>query len=268
MFFENLSYEPKINFPQGEYILEQLEFLNTSPIGDNIAEQFTTKIVGWALISDSHIEDIKITDSSGAPVDFEITFLPSNDVAEHFSALLNLDYKYSENARFEIEAEIPYGDPITIEFHSKDEKYIIDISDEVSVQSANNFFANIESVENLHSYRLTGSYRSIAYFILDIILLVYKIFTLPFIILSLISIFYKFDIKKKGLIYLILLGIGLSIVLRILMIAYVEVTAFGIGTYIMYLASVYPLIYAFITLSIASFTGFSFNRNKVKQTAK
>lgn len=58
------------------------------------------------------------------------------------------------------------------------------------------------------------------------------------------SIMYDFD-----LLLLITFGIALMSVLRLFMIAYIEVTAFGIGTYPMYFAVSYFLNYAFILCS-------------------
>ena len=51
----------------------------------------------------------------------------------------------------------------------------------------------------------------------------------------------------------VLVGIILSAALRIGMIAFAETSAFGIGTYPMYLASVYPLMILFEILAIGAF---------------
>ncbi|MEG0832795.1 MAG: hypothetical protein RSG78_02130, partial [Oscillospiraceae bacterium] len=58
------------------------------------------------------------------------------------------------------------------------------------------------------------------------------------------------------------LAMLLVAVLRLGMIAFVEVSAFGIGTYAMYLAAVYPALIAFC---FASFSFFASERQRAKE---
>ena len=52
-------------------------------------------------------------------------------------------------------------------------------------------------------------------------------------------------LSKEGMLNIVLLGLFLMALLRCFMIAYVEVSAFNIGTYGMYLSTVYPLLIGF-----------------------
>ena len=55
-------------------------------------------------------------------------------------------------------------------------------------------------------------------------------------------------LSKEGMLNIVLLGLFLMALLRCFMIAYVEVSAFNIGTYGMYLSTEYPLLilYSFV----------------------
>lgn len=97
--------------------------------------------------------------------------------------------------------------------------------------------------------------RKITHGFMDIMIIVYKIFIPIFLVIALLWQIkqLKADLQDKkftqdSMLNVIMLGVLGMAVLRCAMIAFVEVSAFGIGTYAMYLATVHPLIiiYGFV----------------------
>lgn len=89
--------------------------------------------------------------------------------------------------------------------------------------------------------------QKVAFKIMDIITWIYRVLTVPCIVLSLIGIiinFFKFKkiSHKKQIANFILLGFLCMAMFRIFIICYMEVAAFNIGIYSMYYGAVYPLI--------------------------
>ncbi len=102
-------------------------------------------------------------------------------------------------------------------------------------------------------YLLPNDYR--AHTIMRTINTFYK-FAIPFLILFCIYwqlTKFKNDVSKKifnndSMLNIILLGLILMAILRSFMIAFVEVSSFNIGTYIMYLSTIHPIIILYATL--------------------
>ncbi len=139
------------------------------------------------------------------------------------------------------------------------------------IQEVENFIHQ-KGVTSLLPYTTTAYlnfFQQITFTLMKIINFVYKII-IP--IMLILSIFYQIkklllDVKNKefnldSLLNIILLGVLLMAILRSFMIAYVEVASFNIGTYIMYLSSIHPLIILYATVSVLKLIELFFNKNK------
>ncbi len=97
--------------------------------------------------------------------------------------------------------------------------------------------------------------RSLTHKFMEIMNYFYKFVITPMLIISLIWQILKCKSDKKNrffnndsMLNIILLGVILMAILRSFMIAFVEVSSFNIGTYIMYLSTIHPLIILYSVL--------------------
>ncbi len=89
--------------------------------------------------------------------------------------------------------------------------------------------------------------QNICYKFLDGVTWIYRVFTIPLLIFAFVQIFrtiskFRNQNLENQIMALVLLGFALMAVFRIFIISFMEIAAFNIGFYTMYLGAVYPLI--------------------------
>ena len=89
--------------------------------------------------------------------------------------------------------------------------------------------------------------QNICYKFLDGVTWIYRVFTIPLLVFAFVQIFrifakFKNQNFEKQIMAFVLLGFVLMAVFRIFIISFMEIAAFNIGFYTMYLGAVYPLM--------------------------
>ncbi len=253
-FYNDFDYYPSTYDLIYNYQQEQLNFVNEG-VYDSVKvvdENIVVKL--WAATAFDKIVDIELYDKSGEKIDFSYRREAAYDVADSVSQNNGFKWDINLESRFIIEAQVPYGEYFEIVFHTSSDVFRIGVTESGELTNGEGFISYIEDYYSIEKNIITSDIVTGIYLVVKFLGSVYSAITLPLFLFSLFLIFYKINIKKDGLVLLILLGILLSIIMRVAMVSYVEVTAFGIGTYAMYLSSVFPLLLAFIAISF-SFLG-------------
>ncbi len=114
--------------------------------------------------------------------------------------------------------------------------------------------------------------RNITHTFMEVMNYFYKFVVIFMLISTIVWQIYKlrYDLKHKvfnsnSMLNIILLGIILMAILRSFMIAYVEVSSFNIGTYIMYLSTIHPLIILYSVLGFCKVVEVGIEKSTKKQ---
>ena len=218
----------------------------------------TLNAVGWVFVKDD--KDFDITLLKNDKEINSISKIESEDVYNYFGT----EYKNTKKCRFKINSditEIKETDTIYLSIKNKDGKEIekINLNNAQSgITETNNLIYNFDSIsglkDNVDSYYLYSKpYVKILNKIGDI----YRFVGLPFAILACVAyiiftilIIIKKRIREENIdLWLLLTGILCSFLVLIAGVSYNHITA-CFSKYYMYLSGAYPLLIAFVTMTI------------------
>ena len=124
---------------------------------------------------------------------------------------------------------------------------------------------NYAAAEN-QPYSYYTDFQILIFKIMIGVIWVYRLITIPLLVIGIygsIKTFIKFKNRtyQKQITAFVLLGFLLMGLFRVFIISYMEISAFGIGTYAMYLGAVFPLVLliGFVGGSLA----LDFKKNKI-----
>lgn len=226
-----------------------------------LPDESRTVVFGWACSLTSML-DIEVQKPDGTPVEARVSWSASDDVYAMFMRSVD-DAAYIRNARFTLSADLPFGEPFELIFVNEQGERAVRLFPEAELVSAfdgltyniegwahDNFILHDHPQNELKNGVLNGV-RTICAVALPVgfaLALLWLIFASARLVRSLI----RRRPQGAHLEIIVLWGLVLSIALRIGMIAFYEVAAFGIGTYVMYLSTVHPLTLLFTALALSA----------------
>ncbi|MBR2672551.1 MAG: hypothetical protein IKE27_10180 [Oscillospiraceae bacterium] len=256
IIYKDLDSSPDLSLGSPELISEIEEFVGSDAMRTTrVPIEGTYSVEAWA-VSEYGPVDMQLVNGDGTVSGSQRTISTAGDVYLQF--LQNgKDYPYTNGARSTFTGE---GSPdgMLLVLSVGDRTATADLGDIGTVREKNGIVYKIEAVGPAYDETIEYGFFEIwlyrglrvltyAYGILNPVILVVALYSFARLLVG------KNRELKDHMTVWVLVGIILSAALRIGMIAFAETSAFGIGTYPMYLASVYPLMILFEILAIGSF---------------
>ncbi len=234
-----------------ELVMDELEqFLHEEAKRTTKIENGASRIVVWAFAADGPVE-VALVDEQGGAVDAGVGFNTGSDV--YLDELYaGRDQRYTDACRRTFFLPASSLEGISICITAPSGSVTIPAQAMAESESDQGITWRVEYAGADYSEQVTFGFAEIwLYRLMRVITLVYRIFNSLFF-LAAIFLFFKALLRPKKLCRAAFFaGLGLLVMaaLRIGMVSFAEISAFGIGTNPMYLAAVYPLLIAFQFLS-------------------
>ena len=253
VIYKDLDSSPDLSLGSPELVSEIEEYVNSGAMKTvKTPVSGTFRVEAWAVSQEGPVE-LALVNADGSGVKSERMISTAGDV--YLKLLQNgEDFPYTNGARSTFTGEgAPEG--LRLAMTAGGKTVYADIAGTGVINEDSGITYCIEAVGEAYTETVDYGFAEIwLYRGLRVLTYIYGILN-PFILAAAIVSFVKLLVRKgkefrDHIVLWVLIGIILSAALRIGMIAFAETSAFGIGTYPMYLASVYPLMIVFEVLAI------------------
>ncbi|MEG1269302.1 MAG: hypothetical protein RSD35_08625 [Oscillospiraceae bacterium] len=258
--YSKIDNSPEIS-TGSELIIDELEnFVNCGAKRTVKVENGNKRIVVWAFSENSYV-DICLTDIDGNTVASDINVSTASDVYLDQIYGGGKDLRYTGACRRTIVYDSSEDDRYLL-LSSNDGKLMVAASVTAGAKSDNGITYFVEYAGSDYDESVEFGFAEIwLYRGMRVLVRIYGILnTLFFISASWLFIFAFIKCVRKrtftnriSMLFLIALSLLLMSAFRIGMISFAETSAFGIGTFPMYLAAVYPLLITYQFLSVIIF---------------
>ncbi len=258
--YANIDDSPQIS-TGSELVMDEIEtFLHAEAKRTTKTATDDSRIVVWAFSPTSAVE-LALVDGSGNPVAAQIGLNTGSDI--YLDELYaRRDQRYTGACRRTVYIDRASLDGLQLQLTSADGGVTIPAAVTDAPQTTNDITYRVEYVGAGYDEQVTFGFVEIwLYRLMRVIVLLYRVANTALFAAAVVLGFAAFirctrrKMWRPALSMQFILALGLlgMAALRIGMVSFAEVSAFGIGTFPMYLAAVYPLLITF------SFLGISFH---------
>ncbi len=258
LFYLDIDCAPKPSTGSDRAIFEMEDYLHSDAF--RLDREYKNESLAIITVySKEGPVSVDLTDLSGTPITTMIRNTTGSDIYVKHLLTTGEDTLYTDNLRLYVTVPNQVSDYL-IRLSSNEKTDLVPIEETKDMVKLDNLEYSIEYVGQYYDELSTASYSFFeiwSYRIMRAVVILYRVINpLLFLVgilgflLTLIRLLQNKRKKVKNefqnvLLFWISAGILLIALFRLVMMAFVEVTAFGIGTFPMYFAIAYPLFIAF-----------------------